>query len=786
MAFDRDALAWFKDYLGLEEAQRQAALTALETNRPDLFAKVVVLERARLRLAQDPHSGFLEPAVREVAEPGLRIGAWRLIEPIGSGGMGDVWRAERADGQFRKIVALKLLHGGAALERFARAERELLGQLQHPHIVSLIDSGIHVDGRAFVVMEWIDGRPIDRFATEMALGVEARVTLFLQVLDAIDAAHRALVIHRDIKPANVLVDGAGSVKLLDFGIAKSLDAAAQAHTATRVMTPDYASPEQLEGLPLTTASDIYSAALLLHELLTGHKPFASATSLSERLSQMQRTDAILGTADVAPEVLGSNSHQAWQRRLSGDLALVLAKALRHAPADRYVSAREFAADLRRWLEQRPVLARRGSRWYAISKFVQRNRWSVALATAAGISLLLGLGLFWQQTQKTAREAERTRVALDFWIDMIRSSDPYSGEGSASITDVIDRAAAELDERVGDDAELEGTLRAAIGSAYSGQYRIDAAQEQLQRALQLLPADSADRAKALEVLGGLEFGAGDLVTSERRMLEAIRIYDALPQCRHLAVLARLSWISILEQTGRTEEAIALSQESARLMQALVVEDPNVTERERRLREVTLGDIATRIADSMETLDRLDEAAAAYAEALLRYTQNLPDGAPQWSTLYNNYAFTLRRQGKPAEAAELYAKALALRRAALGENHPRVAAPQNNLAHLYAELGRYAEACELMRRSLDAMQLAVREEQLRENDPLIARTHVIAGEVLALLGDREHLAPIAGRALALARGMAIPDDALVKRAKSLANPEERPLRLACALQPAALEE
>jgi len=780
MALDRAALAWFTESLGAPESERAAALGVLAAAQPDLFARVMVLERARLQLAQPRHAEFLQPVARAAVEAGQRVGAWRLVEPIGAGGMGEVWRAERADGQFRKTVALKLLHAGAALERFARAERELLGQLQNPHIVSLVDSGVHVDGRAYVVMEWIDGHPIDRFANEMALDVAARVRLFLQVLDAIDAAHRALVIHRDIKPANVLVDRAGSVKLLDFGIAKSLDPAATAATATRAMTPDYASPEQLEGLPLTTATDVYSAALLLHELLTGHRPFAAAATLSERLSQMQRTVPALGGTEVATEVLGAAPRRAWQRRLGGDLSLVLAKALRFAPGDRYASAREFAADLGRWLEQRPVQARRGSRGYALSKFVERHRGSVALAAAAGFSLLLGLGLFWHQALETARAAERTRIALEFWVDMIRSSDPYSGERPASLVEVIDRAAAALEERIGDDPELEGTLRAAIGSAYSGQYRLDAAQAQLERALQLLPADSGDRAKALEVLAGLEFGAGDLATSERRMREAIAIHDALPRNRHHAVLTRLSWVSMLEQMGRTGEALALSQESERRMQALMADEVDAGDREQRLRQVTLGDIATRIGDSLETLDRLDEAAAAYAQALAHYARNLPEGAPQWSTVYNNFAFTLRRQGKAADAAEYYAKALALRRSALGVNHPRVAAPQNNLAHLYAELGRHEEACDLMQRSLDAMQFALRDEQLHANDPLIARTHVIAGEVLALLGDREHLAPIAVRALALARGMAIPDAALVTRAERLLRPDERPMHHACDLR------
>jgi eukaryotic-like serine/threonine-protein kinase len=338
---------------------------------------------------------------------GQRLGAWELVEPIGEGGMGSVWRARRSDGRFEGEAAIKLLRSGlfdAALQERFRREGAILARLHHPGIAQLLDAGISEHGQPYLVIELVRGERIDHWCNARGLGVRARIELFCQVLDAVAAAHAQLVIHRE--PSNILVDEAGRVKLLDFGIARLLgDEAAPGLTreGTFALTPDYAAPEQFTGGVLGTATDVYALGVVLFELLAGVNPRGVSTADGP----MAHMRAALEGSDARASAVAPIDRR---RALGGDLDNVLAKALRKDPAARYATASAFADDLRAYLAHRPVSARPDALGYRLAKFVQRNRLGVALGVAAAMVAVLGVASTLWQAHRAGEEADRARAA----------------------------------------------------------------------------------------------------------------------------------------------------------------------------------------------------------------------------------------------------------------------------------------------------------------------------------------------------------------------------------------
>ena len=336
---------------------------------------------------------------------GLRIGAYDILEELGHGGMGEVYGAARADGQFTKDVAVKLVRGGfdtaAVIERF-RHERQILAGLEHPNIARLLDAGTTDDGIPYLVMELIHGDPIDDYCRSHLLGVASRLRLFLQVCAAVQYAHQRLIIHRDIKPGNILVTEEGVPKLLDFGIAKILDPAASPEGTVSPLTPQYASPEQIRGEPITTASDVYSLGVVLYQILTGRSPYSVKTNTPHELwraiteTQPQRPSAVAEKTEVP-------------RKLDADLDNIVLKALRKEPEHRYGSVEQFAGDIRRNLEGLPVTATKGSWKYRAGKFARRHKSGVAAAALVVLAVTLGLVATIREARVAAvneRRAER--------------------------------------------------------------------------------------------------------------------------------------------------------------------------------------------------------------------------------------------------------------------------------------------------------------------------------------------------------------------------------------------
>ncbi|HET9803741.1 MAG TPA: serine/threonine-protein kinase, partial [Candidatus Acidoferrum sp.] len=345
------------------------------------------------------------PLPSSINTQGRKIGHYTVLEQIGVGGMGEVFSAVRSDGQFDQKVAIKLVRSTAAsgvvLDHF-RNERQILAGLDHPNIARLLDGGTTEDGTPYIVMELVTGKPIDEYCDSRKLSISHRLELFRQVCAAVQYAHQHLIVHRDIKPGNILVTEDGTPKLLDFGIARIFDASGiVAATQYRSFTPDYASPEQLRGEPLSTATDLYSLGVVLYHLLTGRSPYRVdhrapgklATAITKDEPERPSTSVTRAETGSTQEFLSENRETTpvlLQKRLSGDLDYILLKALRKEPELRYSSVEQFSEDLHRHLERRPVLARKGTWNYRAGKFIRRNRAAVAAAGLVTATLIAGL------------------------------------------------------------------------------------------------------------------------------------------------------------------------------------------------------------------------------------------------------------------------------------------------------------------------------------------------------------------------------------------------------------
>ena len=416
---------------------QHADLTALLQELLDRAANVQTNALFAALPALDTHDAAAADAFASRYAAGDAIGPYRLVRPLGVGGMGVVWLADRADGLMQqRSVALKLPFlalgpfQGDLAARIAR-EREILATLDHPHIARLYDAGVATDGQPYLALEHVDGQRIDRYCDEQHLDVAARLRLFLQAARAVAQAHAQLVVHRDIKPSNLLVDAAGQVKLLDFGIARLLEAGdGPARDVTqqgaRALTPDYAAPEQIAGAPVGTRADVYALGVLLFELLTAQRPYRL-----KRDTRAALEEAILAAEVPRPsEVAGD---PALRRALRGDLDTIVLKALKKPVGERYASVDAFAEDIERHLSSRPVLARPDTLGYRVRKFVVRNRFAVATAAALLLTVLGGASAALWQARIAIAERQRAEDVKNFVAAIFREASPYEGSGTKELS-----------------------------------------------------------------------------------------------------------------------------------------------------------------------------------------------------------------------------------------------------------------------------------------------------------------------------------------------------------------
>ncbi len=749
----------FEELAELAPVERSAKLAALSRSEPELAAAVAALFAAD----DSAGEGFLASGVGAFAPqlvgealdgeppgggtPGDRVGPYRLCALLGRGGMGEVWEAERADGEFEQTVALKLLKRGMdseeVLRRFRR-ERQILARLEHPNIARLLDGGIAPDGRPYFVLERVEGREITAWCAEQGSAVEVRLRLIVAAADAVAVAHHSLVVHRDLKPSNILVDRSGQVKLLDFGIAKLLSAegegaAHQTRLEDRALTPAYAAPEQIRGEPVTTATDVYALGVVLYQLLTGRLPHdrvtGSVSSLADRLEHESPTKPSRVAADVG--------EPRKARALAGDLDTIVLKALAREPSRRYVSARAFADDLRRHLEGRPVLARADSRLYRTQKFVTRHRFAVGAAALVTAALVTGLSLALWQARRAERaaaaalaQAERAERVRGFLVAVFDAADPARTLGEKI------EARALLDEGVRRvDAELAGepALQAEMYDVFAGLYRKlgdlapakGLAEKALAERSRRFGAESAEAAKSEWTLGWILSMQGEFAAARTKLEHAVAALDRIEGSQSLAAAdAREPLMELLFGAEGAAATLPVVERRLATYREVLGESHEKTARALSDFGVVLNEVG-RVADA----ERAYRASAATLDSLLA------EDDPRRAYPHSNLAGLLRETGRSAEAEREARIALAVRRKSLGDRHPETAMTLGQLTRALMDLDRLDEA---EATALEALAIVEGKDrfgtaQMRVNVATIALRKGRAAEALALY-DRaltEHL-------------------------------------------------
>lgn len=496
-----------------------------------------------------------------------RFGAYQCDGILGSGGMGTVYRAHRDDGQFHHEVAIKVLRGSLRSEWYRErflAERQILARLNHPHIARLLDGGMTGQEEPYLVMELIEGEPLDVYCDARRLPLDDRLALFGQVLDAVDYAHRNLVVHRDLKPSNILVTKEGRAKLVDFGTSKLVEADAMT-TSLHAVTPAYASPEQLRGEPSGVASDVFSAGVILYELTTGAPPYSASQSITGAL---RRASGEIAASAPAPAVtveaaqLRSVTLDRARKALTGDLTAIMFKALEPEPARRYATAQALADDLARYREGRPVVAKAASRLYRAAKFIRRNRVAVAAGAVFTIGLAAATSVSLYQANVARREARRAEQINIFLNDMLGAADPSwynslnSKGASVTLLDVVDEMRDRIGSYFGTDPQVEIRLRRTIGRMYAVLSKHAEARAQLQFALQKEIPISRPDDPSLGVLyvdlAGVEYRNQQATEAERDAASAVRILGKAPGRQNReALMSAFNYLGVARsQNGKT--------------------------------------------------------------------------------------------------------------------------------------------------------------------------------------------------------------------------------------------
>lgn len=655
------------------------------------------------------------PGLTQAAWMPERIGEWQLVRPIGRGGMSWVFLARRERDGFSQLGALKLLPGGpgpvGAEARFAN-ERAILAGLEHSAIARLIDGGVSDQGLPWLVMEWVDGGSLDEFCDQGKLDPPARLALVQQVLAVVQYAHGQLVVHRDLKPSNILVSARGEVKLLDFGIARVLDAVTDSSSDTdltrqtgRLLSPGWASPEQVSGGPIGVASDIYSLGVLLYRLLTGLSPYGAAAATGEQAL----LKAVLEHAPIAPSKAVMRLDEevvmarfGWRRSrlarfLRGDLDLIIMTCLRKEPARRYASVADLAADLQHHQALRPIAARRDHLAYTSARFLRRHRFGAVITLLVLTTLASGLALHTrslteardlaeQSARQAALEAEKSGQIAAFLTNLFRAADPTAETNqSLSALDLVGRGLERIDE-LDENPRIQAEMLAVFADVTEARGRYREAIELYQRALQLvaeLPAaeDRGFTARHQTSLATAAFHASDPELASAAVEAALAAFHASPDNRPSAQAGALNLRGNLARDG----------------------------------------------------GRFEAAERDYRQAIALYDDEPGQAVPR-STVLINLGGLLTRQRRLVEARELFEQALKTRRAEMGESHPWTSIPAGNLASVMVLQGDFAPAEVLYRQALDD-----RRQTLGHDHPRVAAIHYLLGRLYLASGDLGRAGP-----------------------------------------------
>jgi eukaryotic-like serine/threonine-protein kinase len=651
---------------------------------------------------------------------GDRIGPYRVLRTLGVGGMGEVYLAERADTEFDQQVAIKVVFGGSltrGVHSRIKVERQILAQLDHPNIAHLMDGGSLPDGTAYIVMEHVDGLHIDAFCDSNRLDIVARLKLFQTVCAAVHYAHQNLIVHRDLKPSNILVTADGVPKLLDFGIAKLLDERQAGHHTLavtqadlRLMTPDHASPEQVRGLAVTTASDVYVLGVLLYKLLTGTGPFVIP---SMRLTDIEHAicekDPPLPSQTVGPdsseetrglaEARSTTVHR-LRRTLRGDLDNIVIMAMRKEPERRYSSSQQMAADIQRYLDGKPVIARRDTLSYRSAKFVQRH-WLPVTAGLGTVFLILAFATTTyvqslriaaerdrvaEQRERAERERVRAEEVSSFLVSLFKLSDPEENRGIlVSARELLDSGAKRLRTGLQNQPATKAALLSTVGEVYDSLGQYQDALPILSESLRLqAQSNDESRINTLLELGRARIGAGDLGAAEPPLQEALRLsqdnFGASGQesGRALWVLGKLR-----QQQGRFAEARDLYKRALAISETTLAPQTDVS--------AVLDDLAQIYARELQW----PLAKQTYERALDVDRRVLGDDHPRVAIHLQNLAVVAQNIGDLAQAEALYRDVIRREERAYGDRHPETAITQGNYGLLLQREGRLAEAEPILR-------------------------------------------------------------------------------------------
>ena len=701
---------WFDELVELAPAMRAARLAAIAAEDPVAEAELRALLEADacgdgvLDAGVEGSLHGLAGGARAAAPADGRIGPYRVLEPIGEGGMGVVFLAERSDGAYEQRVAIKLIRRGmdsaTILQRFLR-ERRILARLAHPHVVRLLDGGVCADGRPYYAMEHVEGESLTAYASARRLSLRGRVELVARVVDAVAYAHAQLVVHRDLKPSNVLVDAGGAPHVLDFGIAKLLEESGERTvTAARALSPAYAAPEQVLGEAVGTAADVYALGLVLFELLVGRLPRRDANAARETVGDvLERPSTLAARVDAAGiegQYGAGMSPAALARQLAGDGDAIIGKCLQREPARRYASAAALADDLRRWLDGRPIAARADSGLYRARKFVRRHRVGVAAACLVAAALVAGLGMAvwqWRHARDEALRADAERANAErqlaraervkqYMLALFREQDPISRAkaNARPAAQLVADGVVQVDAALAGEPELQAELLRDLGEMQLNLDQNAAAAATLARAWELhkriAGADSLVATETLVAYAGGVYASGDVQAAAPLFDAAIRRLRELGAARGARMAqAEAGAARVALIRGDNDEAIRLARDAADIM--LERNGPRSMER----------------VSPLETLGKVLHEAARFPEALetLREALGIVEAAGGGDTaraavLHTSIGDTLRVQRRYDAALPEYETALRIARAQLPGDHAIVGGILIRLADLQRRTGR----------------------------------------------------------------------------------------------------
>jgi serine/threonine protein kinase/Tfp pilus assembly protein PilF len=736
------------------EREKYVAESCRDDEMREQLLSILAVYDSRSLLDRPPTLDATHPTL----DVGQMVGAWRIESRLGEGGMGTVFLASRSDDTFSKKVALKLLRGGwlseDARQRF-RVERQILADLDHPGIAKLLDGGNTADGQPYLVMEYVEGLPIDVHGEREGLGLDERIALFLEVCAAVQYAHQNLIVHRDLKPSNVLVTADGHAKLLDFGIAKILrpghfsEPVLATHTGLMPMTPAYASPEQVRSGNITTASDVYALGVLLYRLLTGEHPYAVSANLEELVETICRAEVLAPSTRLRRQTVASEAptfRHAFVAALRGDLDAIVLKALAKEPEQRYATAEQLADDLRRFQNSEPVRARRDSLFYRTGKFVRRHRWALGSAAAAFLTLAIGVLVLLEQRRNLIIERNRARTVANWMTELFRLPEPSRAQGAkVTALELLEKSRRTILTDLASEPEVLSSMLQTLGDTYFYLGQFPQSIEIYRSALDVNQKHQLSEESRVELLQDLTLvtlSLGHWSDGLALAQEAIALgQDILPPNHEVMIKLHLREATATLYLGEHERAEALFRDLAARGpsiddeqlrawifngQATVAQHRGQTEEARKnfhkaleLERKINGDKHPRVAEILGALaflnlDQDPERAEREMRATIAEYRRIFNGPhPILAVGLNNLGLILASRHKYDEAEALYKESLEISALLKDENNPEVAYTLNNLANVEADRGSLDRAHEYLRQAA-----ALAERELGSDHPELA--------------------------------------------------------------------